>query len=509
VDWNDTLPEVLASDPLRSGCACSCGNPGGCLGACCPWDLQCPTWADTSYTVSRGTVSTSGLDLAHLRARDAGVDARVEVDTLALPLTGSARLATCVAGAGPVIVPASVSGTVTGSGLFATGTIVPSASPGGGLQTSVEGPAFGFDELEATLACGTWEFLCDARDTILNAVLDLLEDLIADQLAEVLGSQLPPLFNGFLDELRVDPTLVLPPPLSVTVEADSRFELADTSTSGVDLVLATQLQPSEVDPGIPPDARGAIRRDGAPPSDPSAGRALGVAVKDDLVNQLFWATWTGGGLHLPDLRAEALAAGYEVEHLAIQAHLPPVGRSGGVPGEAEIGFGDVFVELTVDLGRLLGGAASGPLDVDFWFSAFLDGRFVVSPPERLRFDVEGVRAESEIVATSDRPTAELLRPLLDELLAAVAQRLLDDALGGLRIPTVDLAATFPNAGVEPGSALGLAGNAAADRPNDDYTRAAGDVAVTVPAPEPGPLASALAAAAALAAARAARRRRRA
>jgi hypothetical protein len=503
VDWNAVVPQLLASDPLRS-CGCTCSNPGACLGVCCPADLHCPTFTDIGYTVSRGSLSASNLRVTELTSSDTGIQGRVDLASLQTQLSATVRSTTCVLGIGGSLGPATVSGSVTGSNASATGVFVPS-TVGGELGVQVLDASVNLGTLDVSLDCGAVQFVCDAVDAISNAVLDRLEGALEDLLESTFEEVLATLLRELLDDFQLPPIVELPPPLAVTIDAESRIDDVSTSASGIALGLAARLSPRALGAGIPPDARGAIRRDGVPPAEPAAGLALGIAAKDDLVNQLFWAVWSGGGLDLPDLRAEALRAGYPVESLSLEVHLPPVMRSGETPGEVEIGVGDAFVELTVDLAQVLGPSASGLLDIEFWFSAFLDGHLDVLPPERLTFEVGGVRAESEIVAASNPVLAEILRPFLDELLAVVAQRLVDAALDGLRIPTVDVAANVPATGVPAGTVLGLGGNSFADRPNDDYTRMAGDVALYIP--EPGALATAFAAVAALGAIGAGRRRR--
>jgi len=460
IDWNTEIPNPLASQGLSNQ---GCSFP--------------KTWFEVAYDAQHGTVSVTNARLESLNAVVGGIEANVALDSLHFPLSAHVTQQSCVLGVGPTTIgPLTVTGSVDSNSLSATALAAISLghdeTDAGRVHAVVTNPSFDLSSLKVSLDCGGFPtFVCNAVDSIVGLALALVNQSILQLFDNLIGNGLVSQLNSF----HLGPTVDLPPPIAVTLDASSAFDHASAGASGVDLGIAAQLSPHARGASIPPDARGAIRRDGTAPSDVAEGYAFGVAVKDDLVNELLWATWYGGGFDLPDLRAEAQSLGFPVESLSVQAKLPPVVQPGASPDVAEIGLGDVLVHATVDFAKLLGSHQSHLVTVDFYVSALLDGRFGFAPPGRLRFDVDSTRVATQIVSASDAAKAEAMRSSLEKLFANVAQAVVDRVLGGLGVPAFDLGA-LAAAGLPPGTLLGL-GNGVIDRPTADDTRLAADVAV--------------------------------
>jgi hypothetical protein len=457
IDWDSVIPNPMASKPF-SNRRCS---------------KLSDSWTEIDYDVQHGTIAATNLRLDSLTAVAGGIQAALALDSLQVPLSAHVTSRTCAFGVGPAVVgPLTVTGSVGATDLSADGLLSLSLA-GGQAQAQVDNPSVDYGNASISLDCGGFPaFVCNAIDSFSSGVLNFFEARVGALLASQLANRVGPTVTTLLNGLQTDSTVNLPPPISVTMDVSSAYDLVSANASGVDLGIATQVSPRARGARIPADARGAIRRDGALSFDIADGHPLGIALKDDLVNELLWATWYGGGFDLPDVTAEAQSLGYPVEDLSVQVGLPPLVQPGASPGVAEIGVGDVRVQATVDLSKL---GLSGVVTVDFYLSALLDGRLGLAPPGRLRFDIASTQVATQIVASSNPLLAEAARPALEQLVATVAQVVVDRILGGLRVPAFDLA----RVGLPAGTALGL-GTGTIDRPTAAYTRLAMDVAVYAP-----------------------------
>jgi cysteine-rich repeat protein len=241
-------------------------------------------------------------------------------------------------------------------------------------------------------------------------------------------------------------------------------------SGSIQLSLAGQVRPESSSPTLPDDAPGAVRRDGSVPSFGS-DFALGVGIKDDLVNQLLWAAWYGGGLDLPNLRAQALAAGLDVERLAAFAYLPPV-LMPAAQERVEFAIGELLLEMTIDLGGLPGAPLSGRLDLAFMVAASVLGKLDVdAQAQQFRFTSESATAQVEILNVDDPVLLALLKPLLRRVTENVARDLVRRVVDTISLPRLPLS----QVGGAAGRVLALGGLPTVGRPTTAYTRVTGSL----------------------------------
>lgn len=284
-------------------------------------------------------------------------------------------------------------------------------------------------------------------------VTDLIEGQVRDRVASAISGQVqavvPPMVNDFLaDFVRSD----------YAVAALGRE---------IDVSIAPTAMRWEADGGrVAMRASTAVRGvEGAdylstpmPAPDGFGLGGLGVALADDLVNQLLASVWASG---LFDAEL-ALGAGHplraffaDADRLRYRFSLPPVVNADTTTGTMKLYVGDAMVEL-VDDDQGIGSIALVALSADLDLSATLDadGRF------RVQTGVPRVLAQ-----TVEQSVGEAMDPAQ---LAAFA----DSAIVGVATMADDLLTTIPLPGL-PGAAL----TAPTFEPRAGYLMLGGQLAV--------------------------------
>lgn len=247
--------------------------------------------------------------------------------------------------------------------------------------------------------------------------------LVADlevELSQMMAVQATPLIEEAIASFRLPESVALPGgDLSLTIE--SGLSWLEFASGYGQLGLQVQVVPPALGHAA---AEGAIQAGGEPPSF-DAGYALGAGLKDDLLNQFFWAAWQAGTF---DLSEVAVGQGVTISTFA---HLPPVVMPGESGDQIEIGIGDLQIDATVDPDLIEGaGSLSQPVEAQLYVSALATlslgvdagGLTVVDPTVETWVQVtaaEGV-PDPQAAATPVMEYAEALLPyLLGELFAAL------------------------------------------------------------------------------------------
>ena len=448
--------------------------------------------SDTGYFIGRHSdanrlINASGPYVHELRAVDGGIAFTISVNDLDFPLTAWAALIVC-AGIGGVQ-PATISidnAWVGAEAVDVTGTLgitIGNAGP----EATLTNLNIATNGLYLDADCGIFDFLCDA---ITNLVIPLVSGLIEDALEDAIASQIPALledvFNGFQIEAGFD----LPAPIDMTLNINSGFDYSHFS-SGTNgngygqLGLAAQVFPASQGESISNDARGAIRKNGNTPNFSATDYAFGLGLKDDLLNQMMWALWYGGGLHfdnLIDFVSESAGGAADQDFsdlisMSLRAEMPPVIMPGANGEDIDIGLGDVWIEASVDLIGLIGGEATEPtITVGMYLSTILSGSLDIdSVTNELQIAVsDNPEVYVQVVELDDMGYQSLMSDLFTRVLKLILPRLFSNVLGSFPLPEFDLSTLAGEGLVPPGTVWKLT-NGSLDRPNSDYYRLSGSL----------------------------------
>ncbi len=450
INWDSLLPPgtPFASDPLRGGCSFP------------------DTWTDYSYWVGRPNNSQQILGqiaVNYLRAVNGGMSFDIDLNGLSVPIAYNAYVRECVLGGQNTD---NVSGSFRVNGNIQTDGVLGISLVGGVVDVSVPTLNVVVSNLNVSgfnlscsgllgLFCGLLEGLIE--DAI-NAALDAFEAQIATMLRNELMARMPPMVEDFLNSFALNTGFDIPPPVNMTLNLSSGLDRVVFSgpegTGWGELGLYTQVYPSARGGGIPATARGGIRKDGALPTFSATAYDFGMGLKDDLINQMLWALWYGGGLDLPDVTSMLGGTGVEGVNMAFYAGLPPVIMPGCAPNaqvpscsgeQIDIGFGDVFVDASVDLGMLLSGTPGAVINVGMYLTMIAGASIDIDPTvnELLVAVSPDPLIYVQVVTIDDPGYQALMSDLFSRLLAIVAPNLVASVLGSFPIPEFDLAGIVP------------------------------------------------------------------
>ncbi len=456
------------------------------------------TWADIDYLVERPSPSppivVEGPYLISLQAVDGGLrlQARIGDSTpgrgFEFPIRLWARDRECVLGLGPTtIATIDVQGTAYANQIDATATLGVSLVSGQ-PQVTVASMTINSSDLGLDMSCASWiDWLCD---WIANTVVDLLSNMIEDALEDVLRDEIPPLVEELLAGFALESDFVIPPPLDMQLllaSALDRIVFCGPTATGLtkpagcpatspnpgygQLGLYAQVYPAARGANIPVAAIGAIKKSGALPAFSASAYEFGMGLKDDMMNQVLWALWYGGGLDLDAADISGLVAGSGLDgvEMSMVAHLPPVLMPGRDGYEVQLGVGDLEIQAAVDLGALLGaGAGAGTINVGLYLSAVLGGSVDINQATNeltVLFD-DQPQIEVEVFAIDDPGYQAVMSDLFAELLGLILPNLIGSVLQSFPIPEIDLGGI---ANLPPGTdAVWTLTGASIDRTADYY-----------------------------------------
>ena len=439
--------------------------------------------SDTGYRVGRHADPNRPIVLDDpkvgiLEAVDSGVHMTAAVGNFAFPLEASGGLIVCAGIAGVQPAEIGVAGTVGAQSIDVDATISLRLQDGV-PEASMQSISLNTVGLFIDLDCGWADFLCDA---ITGTFVPLLEGLVEDAIEGVIADQVPALLEDVLGQLQIDTGFDLPAPIDMRLNLASGFDqiLFEGPAGGEAgfgrLGLEAQVYPSERAAFISDNAKGEILRDSLSPDLRRSPYAFGLALKEALVNQIFWALWYGGGLELNDLLGTLAAdapGDQEIDdilELTIRSELPPVLMTGDDDWDFTLGWGDVYLEAAVDLGPLLGGeGGEGVLNVGAYLSAMLSAEIDIDPTTNelvAIFDDEPMIAV-EVVSIDDEGYQGVMSDLLRKVLKLLMPRLLGSAIGSFPLPEFDLSALAGDGILPEGAVWRISG---AELENDSNSR---------------------------------------
>ncbi len=277
----------------------------------------------------------------------------------------------------------------------------------------------------------------------------LVEPVLKDAAAKVL--------KGVLEGLALDKTVALPSlpggsAAQVTVRADLD-SVQFTALGGRVGLRAGAWSPKVVDR----NPLGSWLRDGCggatSPLAFDAGNPMGVGVHLDFLNELLFSAWYNGYLHL-DAGPDELAAlspkvaALGVKKFALDALLPPLLTDCNGKGLLDVQLGDALVTLDVSIGGL---------DIAGTFALSLEATASLwATGDQVGVDVQGItqlHIDAIDVNEAWKGKESDLEQLLGTLLEGQLSDLLNGALGGFTLPSIDLSSLVP--GVAAGTTLSL------------------------------------------------------
>lgn len=438
------------------------GNPD-----CSGW---CPSDLDTiGFTFSRKDndepITVGGPYINYLEPVNGGMRFEAELQDFRFPY----RLDIEACGVCVTLTP-TFTGTIEADWARAQGVMGVDKTAGGDVQVDVAEMTVDSASLNFSVDCADWlQGLCDWAT---GGISDLIRDRVEQAIANAVRDQIPGVVEDFLGGFSVAQSFTLPEPLGMQMNMD--FGIDRITFCGPDaglprpqacgpsspnpgygqLSLATQVFPSDPIGGFLTPERGVLHKAGDPPGFSSSQYAFGMALADELLNQLLWAVWYGGGLQLDLQDVLALAGDVALPGLAVQmfGEQPPVIMASDGPEDIDIGIGDLSVDATVDIAELLGqpDASGQAIDVRMYVSAVLSGSVDIDPStNELSISVgPEPKVWVDVVSIDEPAYAATVSEFFKGLLEQVLPRLLNSLVGAFPIPSFDLSAV---AGLPPGT----------------------------------------------------------
>jgi hypothetical protein len=244
----------------------------------------------------------------------------------------------------------------------------------------------------------------------------------------------------------LEASLAFPGARGGALEVASGLDLLDVTAERALLGVRVRVRPAAIVPRLA-GARGAMRLGGALPDAAGlAGEALAVAIEDDVVNQVLHAAWLAGAFDRAGLvftGGVAGATGTRVV-LDLEAGLPPVvmPRRGGSTG-VDVGWGELGFQVTLEgPGGLAHASGVAAVVVG------LDGLGASPDTGTFRPVLSGAPEVAVQVTSVDwdhlPTTRRLTEGLLEGLLRSALSDLLEDAVGALPLPVIDLGRLDPD-----------------------------------------------------------------
>lgn len=291
-------------------------------------------------------------------------------------------------------------------------------------------------------------------DFIIPAVLDLVEPMIEDQVTKMLGD----LLNQF------EITLPIPLPQlpgsdkAVEISFKTRFSSALFTENGGELGLGAGFWTPK---GVDRDVLGSLLRDGCGsgnvgwPTFDTAEKFMFAAALD-MVNELFYSMWWGGGLKLS--LDESVLGGISIDQFGItdlgvatDFFLPPILDDCTAKGMVELQLGDLLLIASF---KVMG----APVTISLYVSAALDAA-IFGDGSEIGLQINGVTDIGTQIVSIDGDLGPLagmfdIEQLVEGVLVPmIVEQVSNLSLGSFPIPEIDLSGIVP--GIPPGTTLSL------------------------------------------------------
>lgn len=288
------------------------------------------------------------------------------------------------------------------------------------------------------------------KSQITSALVSSMKDMIKNQIGPALGNALKALN---LDQ-DFDVPAMLPGMQPTRIHIKTKLHRLTMHTAGSNVDMNTMIT-SDPDPKLGHTVKGSITRSGCCKGGtdaitlPLAHKPLEMGLHDDMINEIVFALYYGGGLKF-DLTGADLGqdlSQYGIDHLVmhIDFWLPAIITGCERPGDKlTVQIGDIGIHATMNL-------LGQPVDMQLFASAAFDASFGITQGangaelainiDRVSFlDVEVARLDGALVGQED-----MIRGMIkDQLLPMVINQIAGKSLGSFPIPTLDLHAMDPS-----------------------------------------------------------------
>lgn len=438
-DLNDQIPDELTDTIGSKSCDC--------------WPVSDITTEDDGVRVTKtGVLTHDDIALAYLRPVDGGVELSGSMSNISMPLRfrgvyHEGCFLVCTART-ILSLERDVQVSVSSVNIEANPSIsLNGQSPDVSCNSCI---SLGINNLVLDVDWGGWPW-DDLFDPIVTWVKDYFEDSIVEALEEMVSDGLLAVLDDFLGSFQISEGISVgeandPLQLDLMVASGlDTLEFHGPAANGyADIGLYTQVYPQQRAASIPPDAKGAIRKDGVAPNfSNSGGYEFGLGLKDDLVNQVLWAAWYGGAFTIPeaeDLIGDDLG---DIE-LSFEALSPPVlmPASGG-SNQVELGLGDAKIDATVVLPEF------GALSVSMYLSAIIGGEINIEagenassggPAQQLSVSLDTTNPEIwlEITDIGESGLQGQMSVLFTQVMKNLVPQLVGSIVTAIPLPTFDV-----------------------------------------------------------------------
>jgi len=339
-------------------------------------------------------------------------------------------------------------GSVTAERVVTEMSVTISLGSGGVLEVTVTDVDVTVENLEVDLDTGGIPLPNDLLTQIVNEAVAWMTDSIEQAFTDTFNQMLPPLLADVVDVFKYTTSVHFPAPIDVTLLIDTGLDWIDFQSGYCQIGSYVQVMPDTPRQGAPAPPFGAAKREGAPPSFSVDLYAAGTGMKDDFVNQLLWAAWYGGAFDLDDVSPWTVGTDLEEADVTIFSNLPPVMMPGKDQNDVEIGLGDVYVDVSLDLTSVLAEAAASdaePLHVSAYVSAIVGGSITVDEADYV-FELEAdpdPEVYVQIVSIDDGTYTALVQFLLVEGLTVASPDILSEIISTLPLPAFDVGSINP------------------------------------------------------------------
>jgi hypothetical protein len=453
VDWDGLIPHALHAQPDDSPAD---GEVDLVSHGC---GLYSVTNRRTGFRLRKtGALTSSEVTVEQILAVEGGLDVSMVIRQLRLPLRVTGYLDLWCLG-GP---SASADGKLEADLIRANVHVAARPSVNGVPLVRPEAMEVEVIGFHSDIDLGPLfiiEFLLDELVGTFDPVFrSAVEDLIQTALAQNLGSATKAVLTEVLLPTHIDLAL----PTDTRLQLESGVDLLNFKDGYGQLGLYAQVLPTQLRSKVSADF-GAIQAGGAPPTFSATDYAIGVGLKDDLLNQFLWAAWQGGAFDLEDIGEYASGLGLDGIRGATIGYLPPVVMPGSGGDDIELGIGDFYVDVSIgpelinaEAQRVSASVASltAATGASFYVSAIIGASLDVDPQTnklivRLGRDPQ---VAVQVVTTDDPALSILIRNVLATLMHDILPVLLSDVVEGFELPSFDLSVVGP---VPPGTILGL------------------------------------------------------
>ena len=284
--------------------------------------------------------------------------------------------------------------------------------------------------------------------------MPLVKGLVEDAMEDVIADNIAPILQDFLTNFVLQSQFDIPPPIDMALNLNSSFDKLNFAEGFGDsygqIGLAVQVHPSSRGNEIPENAKGPLIRGGATPTFANAPNdyEFGIALKDDLLNQVLWSLWYGGGLSFDDLVGYLASVSEgdsdlsDIVSLKLKPALPPVMMPGPDGLEFELGMGDLYVEADINFLPLIGSDddRDGQIRVGAYITLLSSAGLDIDPTANtleLLMD-ESPTIAVEVVAIDDEGYQGPMSDLLAKAMKLILPRLLTSTIGSIPLPSFDL-----------------------------------------------------------------------